>query len=160
MKNIKYLLITGLALSLSVVELFAQSAQEKIESARIALITDRLSLTPEEAQKFWPLYNEYTNERQQLKQEYMEARKQYREGEMTEAESKELLNLGLKLKERDAQLERKYAEKLNQVISTRQLLALRKAEDDFKKMLLERLQERREKQERFQNRQERKFRDN
>jgi hypothetical protein len=35
-----------------------RDARQKIESARIALITERLGLTPEQAEKFWPIYNE------------------------------------------------------------------------------------------------------
>ncbi len=139
---------------------FAQSAQDKIEAARIAMITERLNLSPEEAQKFWPLYNEFTNERKGLQQEYLQARKDFRQSEMNEEESERLLKLGLQLKERELDLERKYSERLNTVITNRQLIALRKAEEDFRKILLERLQERRERQQNFQNRQDRKFRDN
>lgn len=137
-----------------------QGQSDKLESARIAYITQKLDLSPEEAEKFWPLYNEFSKERTALQREYLKARQQYRKGQLTEEESKDLLQLGLRIKEREVQLERKYAERLNKVVSNRQLVALRKAEDDFKRLLLERLKDRREKQERFQNRQERKFRDN
>jgi len=137
-----------------------QGQSDKIESARIAYITQKLDLSPKEAEKFWPLYNEFSKERTALQKEYLQARQQYKKGQLTEEESKALLQLGLKIKEREVQLERRYAEKLNKVVSNRQLVALRKAEDDFRRLLLERLKERKEKQERFQNRQERKFRDN
>lgn len=32
---------------------------EKIEALRIAFISERLNLTPAEAQSFWPIYNQY-----------------------------------------------------------------------------------------------------
>ena len=35
---------------------------EKIQSLKIAFITQKLQLTPDEAQKFWPVYNQYDNE--------------------------------------------------------------------------------------------------
>lgn len=35
---------------------------EKIQALKIAFITQKLQLTPDEAQKFWPVYNEYDNE--------------------------------------------------------------------------------------------------
>ena len=35
---------------------------EKIKALKIAFITQRLQLTPEQAQKFWPIYNQYDNE--------------------------------------------------------------------------------------------------
>ena len=129
-----------------------QGQSDKIESARIAYITQKLDLSPEEAQKFWPVYNQFSKERSALRREYLQARQQYRNGQLTDEESKELLQLGLQIKEREVQLERKYTEKLNKVVSNRQLVALRKAEEDFKRLLLERLKERKETQERFQNR--------
>ncbi len=35
---------------------------EKIQSLKIAFITQKLQLTPDEAQKFWPVYNQYDKE--------------------------------------------------------------------------------------------------
>lgn len=35
---------------------------EKIEALKVAYISQSLALTPEEAQKFWPVYNSYINE--------------------------------------------------------------------------------------------------
>lgn len=35
---------------------------DKIESLRIAFISEQLDLTPEVAQKFWPVYNQYVAE--------------------------------------------------------------------------------------------------
>ena len=34
----------------------------RLEALKIAFITKRLNLTPEEAQKFWPVYNQYSGE--------------------------------------------------------------------------------------------------
>jgi len=39
---------------------------EKIEAARIALISERLELTPEQAEKFWPIYREFGNKRKEI----------------------------------------------------------------------------------------------
>lgn len=36
--------------------------QADIEALRVAFISKELALTPEEAQKFWPLYNQYSQE--------------------------------------------------------------------------------------------------
>lgn len=135
-----------------------QEALDKIESAKIALITERLELTPEQAEKFWPLYHEYSKEREVLRGEYREFRQQNRGRELTEEESKKLLEQGQQFKERQLQIDRVYSERLNQVITNRQILQLRAAEDDFRKMLLERLQQRSnqmEQRERMQQRMDR-----
>jgi hypothetical protein len=36
--------------------------QEKIQALYIAFITERLQLTPDEAQKFWPVHTQFMNE--------------------------------------------------------------------------------------------------
>src|SRR6478609_4899475 len=50
-----------------------EHAKEKIKAARIGLITQRLGLTPEQAEKFWPIYNEFTQKRTDLRQQYKDA---------------------------------------------------------------------------------------
>jgi hypothetical protein len=132
-----------------------EEAMKKIESARIALITERLELTPEQAEKFWPVYREYTQQRQQLREEFQSTRKSVDGKQLSDEESKKLLDAGLKLKERQLQLDRTYTERLNRVITNRQILALRKAEDDFRQMILQRLENRRDQRERLDRRQER-----
>jgi len=58
----KYLLILFLMIG-SLSQIKAQEPNgEKIQSLKIAFITQKLQLTPDEAQKFWPIYNEYDNE--------------------------------------------------------------------------------------------------
>lgn len=132
----------------------SQEALDKIESARIALITERLGLSPDQAEKFWPLYREYTQQRQNLRTELRDARSQLDQGRLSDDESKKLLEKGLELKERELKLDRNYSERFNKVISNRQILELRKAEQDFRRMLLDRLQQQQQKREQFQRRQQ------
>ncbi len=115
---------------------------EKINAARIALISEKLKLTPQQAEKFWPIYREFTEHR-------MELRKQLREAERTQDPSKpkpdrdqELIKLALQLKQQNVDLEKNYSDRLLKVISARQLLTLPKAEEEFRRGLLRSLQER------------------
>ena len=41
----------------------------RLEALKIAYITKRLDLSPEEAQKFWPIYNQYADELKRTRQE-------------------------------------------------------------------------------------------
>lgn len=136
---------------------YAQSpeALEKIESARIALISERLGLTPEQAEKFWPLYREYLQERETLQRDFIQSRNRLSENKLSEDEAKSLYEKGLEIRERQVDLDRRYSERLNRVITTRQLMELRKAENDFRRMLLERLERRNEQLERQRQRQQR-----
>lgn len=51
-------------------------AREKIEAAKIAFISQKLDLTPAEAQQFWPIYNTYQKEIQAINKERVQARKE------------------------------------------------------------------------------------
>ena len=46
-----------------------ESRSEKIEALKIAFITKELNLSPEEAQRFWPVYNNYIQELKKVRQE-------------------------------------------------------------------------------------------
>ena len=132
---------------------FGQSpeALKKIEAAKIALITERLELTPEQAEKFWPIYREFGKQRQEVRRDFDKARKDFDPNKASEEENKKMLEMANQVKERQLKLERTYSDRILKVISTRQLNNLRKAENDFKEMLLRRIraeQMKRQKQQR------------
>ena len=43
-------------------EVHSEKKQQDIEALKIAFISKELELTPDEAQKFWPIYNQYSKE--------------------------------------------------------------------------------------------------
>jgi hypothetical protein len=117
-------------------------AQEKIKAARIAFITERLGLTPDEAEKFWPVYREFSMKRQELKKQFKENRKNPDPNKTLEQNEKESIELGLNLKQRELDLEKEYSGKLLNVVPAQKVMALRKAEDDFRKILIDQIQKR------------------
>jgi hypothetical protein len=123
-------------------------AKDKINAARAAYITERLGLTPEEAEKFWPVYREYVQKRQDL-------RKQFREAKKAGKDEKELIDLDLKIKQQELDLEKDYSGRLQKVISAQKLMHLRQAEGDFRRLLIRQIQNQRVKQERRENMRER-----
>jgi hypothetical protein len=155
----KYSLIFGFIFSALVA--FGQNGEalRKIEAARIALITERLELTPDQAEKFWPIYREYTQQRLDLRKELQALKRNADTNQLTDAESKEVLEKGQLLKERQLALDKTYTEKLSTVISNNQILALRKAEEDFKQMIIRRLEQRRDNRDRMDRRDGRKLDD-
>jgi len=119
-------------------------AREKIQAARIAYITEKLGLTPDEAERFWPVYREFALKRQELKQQLKQTR------EKPGVSEKEMVDAGLQFKQKDLDLEKEYSGKLLNVISAQKLLTLRKAEEEFRVMILKQLQQRQLQQERRQ----------
>lgn len=131
---------------------FAQNkaAMDKIESARIALITDRLELTPEQAEKFWPVFREYNQQRQDIRKEFRERHSDIDLNNLSDEESKKLVQKSMEMKQRELNLEKEYSKRMTEVISTQQLFKLKNAEKDFQQMLLRRIQQQRQMQDQNQ----------
>ena len=52
---------------------FAKQWQERLESEKIAFLTNEMSLTPKEAQAFWPIYNQAQKEQRDAIEASMKA---------------------------------------------------------------------------------------
>ncbi len=127
------------------------TAKDKIKAARVGLITQRLGLTSEQAEKFWPVYNEFTQKRADLKQQYRVAEKNINPNNPDPKQQQALVDLGLKLKEDELNLEKEYSGKLMSVITAQQMLNLRQAERDFRNIIINMLNNRRLQQQRKEN---------
>jgi hypothetical protein len=115
---------------------------DKINAARIALISEKLKLTPAQAEKFWPMYREYTEQRMALRKQFRDAERSQDPVKAKADRDQELIKLGHLLKQQNLDLEKTYSDRLLKVISAEQLLTLPKAEQEFRKMLLQRVQDR------------------
>ena len=74
MKKLLYILFFMTLLGVSAQ---GPEARKKIEAAKIALITERLDLTPEQAEKFWPIYREFGTKRKEIRRDLDAARKNF-----------------------------------------------------------------------------------
>ncbi len=115
---------------------------DKINAARIALISEKLKLTPAQAEKFWPMYREYTEQRMALRKQFRDAERNQDPAKVKADRDKELIKLGYLLKQQNLDLEKTYSDRLLKIISAEQMLTLPKAEQEFRKMLLQRIQDR------------------
>lgn len=105
---------------------------QKIEALKVAYITNKLNLSPEEAQKFWPIYNKYSDE-------LRKARQEGRQNKTPELEIEEKI-LGIR---------KKYNGEFSKVLPAEKVNAFFKAEKEFGTKLKEEWMERRkQKQER------------
>ena len=68
-----------------------QKNMDRIRAARIALITERLNLTPDQAEKFWPVYRQYEMERREIRKEFRDARQNVDMKNLTEEQSQQLM---------------------------------------------------------------------
>lgn len=126
-------------------------ALEKIQALRTAYISEKLGLTPEQAEKFWPIYREFTQERGKLREQLRDAHRNVNRDNPDPADQQRLVDLGLELKQRELNLERDYSDRLMKVISAQQVLSLRRAEAEFRQIIINQLQQRRNQQQRREN---------
>lgn len=121
---------------------FAQklSSKEEIDAARYNFIEKRLEMTEVQSQKFWPIYNDYLDQKKVLKKAIRKLKVQ----EYTNAASDEELSADLKryfeLRQQDLQLEQSYFAKFAKIISVRQLAELIKAERAFIQLLYKKIE--------------------
>ncbi len=110
---------------------------ENIRSMKIAFITDRLSLTSEEAQQFWPLYNKYNEEMQEIREKYVCEIKNGDKSlsDVSEEKAAEYAEFEIRRIEEMAKLRREYHEKYLDVLSVKKVALLYEAEKDFKRHL-------------------------
>jgi hypothetical protein len=118
------------------------SAQEKIKAARIAFITERLGLTPEEAEKFWPVYREFSMKRMELKKQFEQKQNSPDPAKTPEQNEKENIEFGLQLRQKELDLEKEYSGKLLNVVPPQKVMALRGAEEDFRRLVIKQIQHR------------------
>lgn len=123
-------------------------AQERIKNLRIAYISEKLGLTPDQAEKFWPVYREFVQERAKLRAELKTAQQSINRTNPDPKQQQALLDLGLKVKQKELDLEKDYSGRLLHVINAQQVLALHKAEQEFRSLIINQLQQRRLMQER------------
>jgi hypothetical protein len=111
--------------------------RDKIDALRVSFINSKVSLTTQESQVFWPLYNEYNDKADNLKKSF---RQQFVKNvdfsAFTEKEAEAYLMAELTLKQKEYELSKEYYEKLKRVLPAKKLVLIRRAEDDFRKELI------------------------
>ncbi|MDC1325666.1 MAG: sensor of ECF-type sigma factor [Flavobacteriales bacterium] len=114
---------------------------EKIRTLKTAYITQELSLTPSEAEKFWPVYNEYDSKRTKLRlSEGREVASKLRDvtEDLTDEEANILIDRWLQIESESLLLQQELISNLRKVLPPNKIIQLRKAENDFKRRLLKR----------------------
>lgn len=111
---------------------------DRFRSEKISFLTDKLQLTPSEAQKFWPLYNELEQKRweaQNLRRE-LEYKIQFSVAPLSRNETIQLTRNFSSSMQKEAELGVKYNEEFLKVIPPEKVLLLYKSENDFRIHLL------------------------
>ncbi len=118
-----------------------QEHREKIRAHKIGFLTEKLDLSPEEAQQFWPLYNELEAERQSLQKEFIDKGfgKERKVETMSDEELDEMVLQRLEQEKAMVDLKIEYYDKFKDILPVRKVFLLYRSELEFRKMLIERL---------------------
>lgn len=121
--------------------------KNQIKSMKIAFITNELSLTPDEATKFWPLFNAFDEKQNEIRREKMKSYLDRIDDDeinvLSEKEAENLLAQMENTEEELFQLRKKFIVNLKGVISSIKILKLRKAEENFNRKLLQQYRDKR-----------------
>lgn len=134
---LKYILIVAFC-SLSIFAVAQPvTKRDKIEALRVSFITQKVNFTTQEAQQFWPLYNEYNDKTEANRRSF---RQQYGKNVniefTTDKEAEQYLVAELTLKQKEYELYKEYYEKFKKVLPVKKVAMLRRAEEEFKKELI------------------------
>ena len=121
------------------------AAGEQVQVERIAYFTEKIGLTPEEAQQFWPIYNEMDNKRTALFEERASIIQKFvnNADNLTERQITEQLNRLVAIQQQEAALPAEYDARFRKVISSRKVMNLYVAEMGFRNYLLQTIRFRR-----------------
>jgi len=115
-----------------------ESRRDHLKSQKVAFFSNNIGLTAKEAERFWPVYNEYTNRIENLKLEQRQALNRLANFEQMENEKeiKKLLDDYLKLVAKEAELIQEYYKKYSAILPPKKVARLYATEEQFKQILL------------------------
>jgi len=119
---------------------------EQVQVERIAYFTEKIGLTPEEAQQFWPIYNEMDNKRTALFDERAAIIQRFvnQSDNLTERQITEQLNRLVAIQQQESALPTEYDARFRKVLSSRKVMNLYVAEMGFRNYLLQTIRYRRD----------------
>jgi hypothetical protein len=139
--QIRLLLIINLMFAITL-QLSSQDRREKvrerIESNKVAYLSEKLNLTTEEAQVFWPLYNEYNTE---LKKERRNKQENNLES-ITDDEASKMIDKHIEIQQSELDIKKRYLEKIKSTIGAKKTLMLWRYDRQFKEDMIRKLKRR------------------
>jgi len=147
MKNIISLLVIFISASAIAQDgPLIRKKREQIKSLKVAFITDELNLTPDEATKFWPLFNAYEEKQQEIKKQRLKGYlERMDDNSLDRLSDKDAANMLAQIESSEDELyqaRKKFVASLKGVISPLKILKLRKAEENFNRKLLQQYRDR------------------
>ncbi|WP_143304584.1 hypothetical protein [Chitinophaga vietnamensis] len=114
-------------------------AAEKIKALQVAYLAKSLDLTPDEAQKFWPVYNSYTREVEQLITERRMSKQQDKTGMNSDEVARKKMDDELGYEKRMLDIKSRYTNEFQRVLPPRKAGNVFKSEREFRNIMINHL---------------------
>lgn len=121
-----------------------KTIQDKVKSLEIAYISKELNLSPEEAQKFWPVYNRYSKEVELLIQDRKRQAKVNKQQTRTDNTGEDATDVELSYARKMLDIKTRYKDEFQKVIPPRKVTDFFRSEREFRGMMIRQLKERKE----------------
>ena len=112
---------------------------DRINAKKMAFFTDKLQLSTDEFQNFWPLFTEYEGKQRSIRQQYR-SKKAFKF--MSDKEAETYVLNSFKMEEEMLNLKKDYFQKFKDVLPIRKIAMLNKVDRQFKEALLRQMQQR------------------
>ena len=111
--------------------------EKKMKAAKVAFLTSEMDLSPEEAQKFWPVYNKAEAERaealKKVRKSYKDLSKAVKDGK-DDKEISNLMDEYYAATKESAKVEAEFGAKVRKVLTPTKAAKLLLSEEKFRKM--------------------------
>jgi len=139
--NIKTILNISFLLLISITSICAQKqgkgqGGQRLHAQMVAYLTNELSLTPQEAEKFWPVYNEYKTKEREIKRASIPTKPI---AQMNETEASNYLNTSIDAEAKEVELKRNYIREFRKILPAVKVAKLQTAERGFKRELIKKI---------------------
>ena len=121
-----------------------EKRKEKVEALKRSYYSEKLALTPAEAEKFWPIYNEFSKKEDALRKEGKGDRKKGEQPNFTEKEALTEIDRIAVQKKSHIDLETQFLKDCMPVLGASRTMQLTQIDRDFQRELLEHMRERKE----------------
>ena len=113
--------------------------KEKIMSEKIAFLTMEMNITPEEAQAFWPVYNQVEQEKDAALEQVIKSYKALSTAVELNAKTEKLLEAYLEAQKNLRKVDNEAPEKYKAVLSAEKVAKLYVAEEKFRRQHIRKL---------------------
>jgi hypothetical protein len=141
------LLILIFVLMIPLIRLKAQNPNlEKFSTYKIGFLTKKLNLTSQEAEKFWPVYNDYQKQKIFIQREKIILMRDFNQNEsiLDDSQLTEIGDKLIKYISEESSLAVTFHKKLKEVLPPAKVIRYYQAENQYKIQLLNQLQENRQ----------------